>query len=329
MENGFSLDFSPIESEVLGLKIGRSQATEFNPAQFRNAVLEGGFDLVRFKVSSEVEMAQALLFQSGLPAFFSGSIRRYDTRINAAPEGEYNHPDLIFEEFDGSQEQLLKDMIRGTWGTYPIGYYRTPFLSELIDKEAEIECLYRYYKKHNLKTNNPSNTIMFIRQRDRYVGFFALNHLNGNLESHIGGILEPYRHGGYFLDKLRYIKHYCLEHGLSRFLFGARNENPGVQRIFQYVGFQPVGTDNVFHLPLFLSRKSLQEDLTAGENRHWLETLNSRVPGNMINKSIYLLSQEPGRGEVRIDVPLLSQDQIFMIVRNDEGGPVAFCLASA
>jgi RimJ/RimL family protein N-acetyltransferase len=328
MNTTISVDFSPIESEVLGLKIGRCQAGFFEPELLRASVLEAGFDLVRLKVSAEDEMVPARLFQAGIPAFFSGSIRRYDTRITAAPDGDYLHADLVFEAYNGSQDQLLKDMIRGTWGTYPIGYYRTPLLSELISKEAEIECLFRYYKKHNLSTLNPQNTIMFIRHGDQYVGFFALNHLNGNLESHIGGILEPYRRGGYFLDKLRYIKNHCIEHGLSRFLFGARNENAGVQRIFQYVGFQPVGTDNVFHLPLFLNREGESEYLDASGAGQWLDTLLSRVPQSMMRRQIYLLPEAQHAQANSIHTPLLSQDSAFMLVRDQNAQPMAFCLAS-
>lgn len=323
------IDFSPIESEVLGLRIGRCHCSALDPPAFRKSALDGEFDLIRLKVPAEAEMMPALLFQSGLPAFFSGSIRRYDTRIHAAPEGEYHHPDLIFEEYDGSQDVLLKDMIRGTWGTYPIGYYRTPLLAELINKEAEIESLFRYYKKYNLRAHHPFNSIQFIRQGDRYIGFFALNHVNGNLESHIGGILEPYRHGGYFLDKLRFIKLYCLEHRLDRFLFGARNENPGVQRIFQYVGFQPVGTDNVFHLPLFLHRRAEQELLPSGSQSAWLSEMLARVPAQMTQRQLFLLPAASGKNAVGIQIPLLSQDAVFMLARDEHQRPLAFCLASA
>ena len=92
-----------------------------------------------------------------------------------------------------------------------------------------------------------------MNDQGNYVGFFALNHVSGELESHIGGILEPYRKGGYFLDMLRYIKNYCVDQKLSHFVFGARNENAIVQKIFQDVGFRPIGSENVFHILSFMS----------------------------------------------------------------------------
>ena len=133
----------------------------------------------------------------------------------------------MFEKYD-AQDRLLKDMLVGTWGDYPLGYYRTPYLQYLSNKEIEIESVFQFYKKFNDNRDYPNNSIMFIRHKDVYVGFFALNIVGSDLESHIGGILAPYRKSGYFLDKLRYIKRFCVDHHLEHFIFGARNENAEV-----------------------------------------------------------------------------------------------------
>jgi hypothetical protein len=247
------IDFSTIESNILGLKVGRCNNDLFDESSLYSQIVEGGYDLCRLKVPADDEMASYRLNKMGMPFFFSGSIRRYKTRITENPEGNYNFPDLVFEMYNGSQDQLLKDMLIGTWGTYPIGYYRTPYVGNLVTKEREIECVFQYYKKYNLNIDYPNNSIMFIKHGDSYVGFFALNVVNNNLESHIGGILEPYRKSGYFLDKLRYIKEFCVRNNLGHFVFGARNENADVQRIFQFVGFQARGSDNVFHIPGLLT----------------------------------------------------------------------------
>lgn len=247
------IDFSATESETLGLKTCRCNNDYFDETELYRLLVDGNYDICRVKVTAEDEYAAARLHKSGIPAFFSGSIRRYKTKISAPPDGTYNYPDLVWEFYDGTQKQLLKDMLVGTWGTYPIGYYRSPYLCELVNKEREIESVFRFYEKQNNPAINPENTFVFIKHGENYVGFFALNKVNGNLESHVGGILEPYRKGGYFLDKLRFIKQYCLDNGLPYFIFGARNENAAVQRIFQHVGFQPIGCENVFHMASLLS----------------------------------------------------------------------------
>lgn len=251
------IDYSETESETLRLKIARCNNDFFNEKELYKQIAEQRYDICRLKVSAEDEFAQHRLHQTGMPAFFSGSIRRYKTKINEAPSGNYNYPDLIWEYYNGTQNELLFDMLKGTWGTYPIGYYRTPFLSELVNKETEIESVFRFYKNQNNPNINANNTFVFIKHGENYVGFFALNKVNGNLESHVGGILEPYRKGGYFLDKLRYIKQYCISNNLAHFMFGARNENAAVQRIFQFAGFQPVGSENVFHIAALLGYSQL------------------------------------------------------------------------
>lgn len=247
------VDLSETESSVLGLKVGRCNTDILDQHTLARLITDESYDLCRLKIPAEEEMASLKLQETGLPFFFSGSIRRYKTRVDSYPPGDFLHPTMLYEMYDGSQDELLLDMLRGTWGTYPLGYYRTPYLCHLVDKEVEIQSVFRFYRKFNLNRDYPQNSILFMREGEHYVGFFALNIVNGNLESHIGGILEPYRRGGYFLDMLRYIRRFCVDHTLPHFLFGARNENAEVQRIFHEQGFVPTGTENVFHIASLLS----------------------------------------------------------------------------
>ena len=241
------------ETEILGFKVARCNVPILDEEVLKQELIKDEYDFCRLKLSAEDENISLKLSKIGFPFYFSGSIRRYKTRITERDRGIIEHGTLLFEEYNGTQFNLLKEMLKGTWGSYPLGYYRTPFLTTLVDKEIELESVFNFYRHSNLRFNNPNNTIMFMKDKGRYVGFFALNKINETLESHIGGILEPYRRDGYFLDMLIFIKNYCLDNNLSHFAFGARNENAEVQRIFQHVGFQPTGTENVFHILPFLT----------------------------------------------------------------------------
>jgi len=332
------VEFSLIESKVLGFKVGRCNSDLFDESELYKQITGGDYDLCRLKVPAEDEMASYRLNNTGLPFFFSGSIRRYKTRISEPPAGNYNFNDLVFEMYDGTQDQLLKDMLVGTWGTYPLGYYRTPYLNTLVTKESEIESVFQFYKKFNLKQNYPNNTIMFIKHGDVYVGFFALNIVGNTLESHIGGILEPYRKSGYFLDKLRYIKEFCLNNNLGHFVFGARNENAAVQRIFQFVGFQAQGSENVFHIPSLLSvtkKPSVSIELKQGFSdfkslyQHLFnECLNLSGDGLshsgkisfQLNHAEIILKQKTSR--VQCSFPVLSEEESLMVLKFDQTGDV-------
>ena len=158
------VDFSTIESETLNLKIGRCNYDFFDENELYRQIVKSRYDLCRVKVAAEDEFAVHRMHHMGLPYFFSGSIRRYKTKIEQAPEGDYLNKDLVWEYYDGTQNQLLKDMLIGTWGTYPIGYYRTPYLSELTNKEIA-NALFKSvrtietYRAEILKLTNTQNGI--------------------------------------------------------------------------------------------------------------------------------------------------------------------------
>ncbi len=330
------INFSVTESEVLGLQVGRCNSDFFDSMALYSQIVSDRYDLCRLKVPAEDEMAAHKLNATGLPFFFSGSIRRYKTKIIEDTSGMYNYPDLVYEIYDGSQDKLLKDMIAGTWGIYPIGYYRTPYLSSLVDKEKETECLFQFYKKFNLNSSNPDNRILFIRHGDNYVGFFALNVINNNLESHIGGILKPFRKGGYFLDKLRYIKEFCVSNRLEHFIFGARNENSEVQRIFQFAGFQPVGSENVFHIPSLLSfslQKTIEKEITIESTKlnSWSHKLFSETAhiANTFFPSHDKISFQVNKPEelenktsfkVVYSFPVITDEEILIVLLPQENG---------
>lgn len=272
------MDYSAIESDVLGLKVGRAKLTRLDVDELRKSILTERYDLCRLSLPSELEVASSQLHALGMPFYFSGSIRRYKTAISELQERPYNHSDTVYERLDDSKSGLLFDMLKGCWGTYPIGYYRTPYIRELTTIEQEIECVHRFYLKQNNSPEFPGNTIMFMRNNGVYVGFFALNVNDDILESHIGGILGPYQKDGHFVDMQEYIRRFCLDNGLRYFCFGARNENSRVQSIFNEFGYRAYGTENVFHiLPLLSATTS--KPVSRIVQMNWGDTFR---PGGVI-----------------------------------------------
>lgn len=260
------ITFSANETNLLSLKVARCVANNFDTDSLLQQITKDEYDICRLTVPAGDENAITKLEKTGLPYYYSGSITRYKTRVSDLKANDFIHSDLEYEKYDGSQNDLLLKLLIGTWGTYPIGYYRTPFLNKLITKEQEILCVFEFYKKHNLQKDYPNNTIMFIKHKENYVGFFALNIIDDRLESHIGGIVDPYRKDGYFFDMQEYIRRFCVENNLKYFAFGARNENRRVNEIFQKFGYVAVDADNVFHIVPLLTfsndkKNSISEQL--------------------------------------------------------------------
>lgn len=245
--------FSENETRLLNLKVSRCVSDNFDSEVLSKQITENKYDICRLTVSSSDEDAISKLQKSGLPYYYSGGITRYKTLIADLPDRGFINKNIEYEQYDGTQDELLLKMLVGTWGTYPIGYYRTPFLKQLITKEQEILCVFEFYKKNNHQKNFPNNSIMFMKHNGNYVGFFALNIIEDRLESHIGGILEPYRVGGYFYDTQEFMRTFCLANHLDYFAFGARNENRRVNSIFQKFGYVAIDVDNVFHIASLLS----------------------------------------------------------------------------
>ena len=257
MINPTLLDYSEIESDVYGLKVARANLESLNTTELVKEICSEGYDICRLRISTEKVDTVLKLKESGMPFFFSASIRRYRTAVKDLTEQPFIHANTEYEKYDGSQTGLLYEMLKSCWGDYPIGYYKTPFINQLISKEQELDCVYKYYGKHNIETDYPGNSIMFMKHDGKYVGFFALNVIENRLESHIGGILKPYQRDGHFVDMQEFIRRFCMDNNLNYFCFGARNENSRVQSIFRKFGYKSYGTENVFHLTPLLSFSSL------------------------------------------------------------------------
>ena len=251
------IEYSKNESETLQLKVGRCNTNGFSASQLKEELINGSYDLCRVKVGANDEDVVSRLEQLGFPSFFSGSIRRYRTPIKMQSKIAFKNKGLSFVSYEPQLDELLYQMLKDTWGEYPIGYYRSPILNQLCNKDIELKSVFNFYRERNNHLNYPANSIQFIKHDGEFVGFFAMNKVGSHLESHIGGILSTFQGNDYFYDMLAFIKNYCLEENLSHFVFGARNENAKVQKIFQNAGFVPIGTENVFHVVSLLNYVSL------------------------------------------------------------------------
>lgn len=331
-EQETTVSFSANESNLLNIKVGRCVSNNFNEQVLLQQIIDKEYDICRLTVPAGDENAVTKLEKTGLPYYYSGSITRYKTRVADLKESAFIHPNLEYEKYDGSQNDLLLRLLIGTWGTYPIGYYRSPLLNQLVTKEQEILCVFEFYKKHNLQKDFPNNTIMFMKHKENYVGFFALNIIDDRLESHIGGIVEPYRNDGYFFDMQEYIRRFCVKNNLTYFAFGARNENRRVNGIFQKFGYVAVDADNVFHIASLLSHttdnKIIQEVLEINKDSNTeiyskisdIIIKNTMVSVNdVIQQSTLKLNQlhniKAGKYHVNITFPVVSNTTSLITIK--------------
>jgi hypothetical protein len=254
---------SIIESKQLGLSVGRLNTDCVILEPLKEGILTNGYDVVRVKTTASDTMISAKLNELGYPVYFAGGIRKYHVNINEFPIAPYRNPELCFECYDGSQYEILREILLDTWLQYPIGYFRTPGLSHLISREAEIECVIQYYHENNNQTIKPNNSLWFLKLGTQHVGFLALNILDqDNIESNIAGIARSFQGKGLFHDVLRFIRNYGKDRGITNFYCGARNENLNSQRTFESEYMTGVNTEYVFHVVSMLSNQG--KDLGRG-----------------------------------------------------------------
>ena len=341
-----NIDYSVFESEEMQMKVGRIaiETEALDSTNLANKILEDGYDLCRLKISAEEENTIEELEKLDFPFYFSASIRRYKTPVEELTVGTFINQGIEYEKYDRPKDDLLYQMLDECWGDYPMGYYRTPYLKELISKKQELECVFRYYKKYNLQSDFPNNTIMFMKHNGRYVGFFALNVIGDRLESHIGGILKAYQKYGYFYDMQEYIRRFCVDNHLKYFCFGARNENSRVQSIFQKFGYKATITENIFHIVPLLSASKVQnitsslviEHETSLEKHQLLlqffnsnERINELMPNfksqefktnniNALVKGIY---------SITISVPIITDELLWSSLKVSDSANKIVCSA--
>lgn len=240
-----SILHSIIESKILGLRIGR-----YNTLSIDNQLITKNaenFDLIRVKTSCKDEFAVQKMYETKIPFFFSGGVRRYRVNCFEAPLQEYTHMSIGFEKCTEKHRDILYYIMKDSWGEYPLGYYRTPIINEFVTKERELECLFQYYIEF-YTNNSPLNHLWLMYFENKPVGFLALNNLEDGVDSTIAGILKSFQNNGLFPNILRFIRKYCRENGLKYFNCGARLENIYSQRAFENDFMKAVDNEYIYHI---------------------------------------------------------------------------------
>ena len=255
---GSHVNYSAIESQTFGLKIGRYNASLIDHRVLQQNVIEGAYDLCRVRTTAKDEFAPAKLEKIGMPYYFSGGVRRYTVNVNKYPIAPFHHPDLVFELYDGSQRERVAYQLYHTWGEYPLCYYRTPMINHFIDKELESQALIDFYCKYNDNSTFPQSYLWLLNDKGKDVGFIALYVYpeDDMVDSTIAGILPTYQQDGYFVDILRHIRQFCRSIGLTYFCCGARNENIRSQMAFEKEYMKGYQVDYVYHVVSLLGNIS-------------------------------------------------------------------------
>lgn len=244
--------YSENETKHFGLKVGRYNTDSIDPDLLKTEFHRNDYDLVRVRTNINDEFAVSKLFETGIPFYFSGGIRRYKVNVWDAPLPPLINPKTDFELFESNDQHLaaFNDILKDTWGGYPLGYYRSPQLNNHIDKELEHKTLFNYYASNYDNTMHPDKYLWLMKQEQEVIGFIALNIIQGekSVDSTIAGIAQQHQKSGHFIDVLRHIRYFCQAHQLDYFLCGARQENLRSQKAFESEYMKCYACEYIFHV---------------------------------------------------------------------------------
>lgn len=256
---------SEFETKWLGLKFGRYNTECIDADLLKAAVLENSYDVVRVRTVSTDDVACLKLSRAGFPFYFSGGVRRYKVDCFEVPLPPFTDTDVSFELFTGQNRAEMERIITESMIDSPIGYYRSPGLSDRITKEMEAKCLYEYYAHYNNNSIFPGNYLWFMRLANENVGFIALNIYREKdmVDSSLAGFPKKFQGQGLFPNILRHIRGFCREQNIRYFCCGARLENLYSQWAFEKDFMKGVGIDYVFHVVPMLSCKTESSPTTS------------------------------------------------------------------
>lgn len=242
---------SEFESSYLGLNIYRSSDNFLpNANQLRNFALEEAADLFRIKIDARYEAAMnSVLDAVGIPYFYSHSVLNVKVDYSNAKIESYKNNGLEFELYTGNnqqQERFFKLIFQGMYND-PIGYYKTPIIKNLIEKNNEASCYAQYYVKYY--DGSSKNLIGYMMKKENIdVGCFVFEIQDGNIYSSMAAVLPEYRSEGFFHDMKIFHQNYCIQNNFKVAYTGSRINNFHTPNLLLKTGYQIYKVEHVYHM---------------------------------------------------------------------------------
>ena len=253
MKNMNPIRHSLEESAALHMKIGRLNLDDIDNKTLLNAVAEGEYDCLIARSNLNQPDLMLRMSQLNMPYAISGTIRRYKvdyTRFTKCKPYERN--DWESELYDGSQNELLRELVYDVFAAEPLMYYNLPYYNKLVNNSDELECLYLYLKSFNCKNAiKPLKKLFFFKDKTGYFGLTAMTIFDEPKysDSVLTGIRPIYRGKGIYKDLIRFIQNHHYQTGLDYCVCGARMQNMAAQKAFAKEDLYFTG--NVLNLHIF------------------------------------------------------------------------------
>lgn len=259
------LAISKFESEFLNSRIARVDLDTLDDAiieKIRASAIEQNLDIIRLKIDSAVN-AQQLLKKLSFPFSFSGGITEYVCKASFT-ELQYCKQKLEFVEITKKDMDLFKEFFYATFNEHDIGYHNDPYLSEIIQKKNELDCLYQYYADF---INKDKHQLIFLKKDEELIGFSTIQfNEEGILLLPITGILPKYRSKGLYYDLCESYTRYIIDNNLVC-IFSSRNENNIARLVYSSFAFKHYSSKYNYNITPLLNKNILESVIVVDNYR--------------------------------------------------------------
>lgn len=205
------LIYSEKESKAFGFKIARGEFTEIDEKCLLDEIAKNEYDVCKIRVPAALGNLFIKLEKLNIPFQFVDVFVKFQKNILTHEIPPFQHPELVFELYDGSQKNIFKQLVKETFEQNISHYFQNPFLP-VIPKTTLQEAHSEWAAEFNNKIN-PGKIGWLLKWKNEYAGFYICQFTEKESEPISVGIVEKFRNQGFYFDVFRhYSKYFKKDH---------------------------------------------------------------------------------------------------------------------
>ncbi|MBN4062029.1 MAG: hypothetical protein COA57_08225 [Flavobacteriales bacterium] len=248
------MTISQSESNIYGARFARAELpNDFREEQFLEELIENQADICRVKINASASDVFLKLDKLGMPYQLYNINYTNKALINDSMKSESWSSDYQYELFDGSQGEMMKELVckaieKKSWVNYP-----SAFSKGIITPEKELEATAEFACSFSF-TENASARAWLLKYRGNYIGFFMGYEREGFFEGILYGIIPEYAGKGHSKIIYQIMLHICAKNDWKYFVNDVGILNIPSQRSATGQGLVPQEIYFHFEIYSFLSK---------------------------------------------------------------------------
>lgn len=248
-----SLNYSPIESKGLGLKVYRGVVDDINPEEILSTVLKENIDVVIMRIPAERQDSMARFQEIGIPYLIADTLVYYQVDLKKhKPRGPRNS-DLEFIEFYPEHLEIMDKLVSEIFPAYKNHYTSNPLLSvDLIEA-------YKEWARSYVTNEANRRCAWLVKREDRFIGFATCAFDGDESEIVLNGVVPSAAGAGVYGDLIKFIQHFFKNSGYSIMKVSTQVYNYKVQKVWSREGFVMKQSFLTVHLNCFMDASRVKK----------------------------------------------------------------------